>query len=166
MGKLKDAISQTFSLDIKDLSKQDITAIQTKYDLHGANTGADPDVALRKRLGELQNLQGTYAPKSAQDYSNMISDQAQLQQLTRYFANKPDSGLATSPASVYPSATPVAPRSNSDVTASLSGSGTSASSYGGVVMNNYINGTGEQIARIIQDQVMGQLRVGRQFGAV
>jgi len=169
MGKLKKAITETFSMDIQDLSKKDITAIQTKYDLHGALVGGDPDVALRKRLAQLQDLEGTYAPKSATDYTNMISDQAQLQQLERYFANKPEGGLATSPEAVAPRTTSVAPYTSSAVTHSVSGSGSGVSIGGiggGVVMNNYINGTGEQVARVVQDQIMGNLRIGRQFGAV
>ena len=165
MGKLKEAITQTYSMDIQPLTKTQISALQQQNDLHGYLTGADPNEALRKKLAQLEAAEGTYAPKSAQQYKEMIDAQVLLSQLRMMNLEPTPSTQPTMTSNrVLSSTTQTSGGITAETTRQVSGSG--ASLGGGIVMNNYINGTGEQVAKVVQDQIMGQLRIGRQFGAV
>lgn len=165
MGKLKKAVTETFTMDIQPLTKTQIRDIQSKLDLGGYITGKDPTEALRKKLSQLEDLEGTYAPKSAMEYKQMIDDQVLLSQLRMMNLDEPTAAekqQATTTQRVTGTTQTsggIAPTS----TKSVSGSGALA---GSVTVNNYINGTGEQVAKVVSDQLMGTLRVGRQFGAV
>lgn len=159
MGKLKKAVSETFSMDIQPLTQTQIKDVQTKFDLHGALTGADPTEALRRKLKQLEGLEGTYAPKSAQQYKSMIDDQVLLSQLRQMGLNNPTE--STDANRVLTSRSTGSMPTSTDVPSGGAGGGASS---GGVVMNNYINGTGDQVARTVSSELMRVLKVGRQFG--
>ena len=94
----------------------------------------------------------------------MIDDQVLLSQLRQMDLS---GGTTQTSQSVMGGTTQVSGGITAETTHAVSGTGAGVGFGGsGVVMNNYINGTGEQVARVIQDQIIGQLKVGRQFGAV
>lgn len=165
MGKLKEAVTETFTMDIQPLTNKQISAIQGDVDLHGQLTGADPTSALLKKLQQLEELEGTYAPRSAEQYKQMIDDQVLLSQLRMMDLETQAKASVQEVERVQ--ATTTAQRNGgvtSTATASVSGTAHGGSLAGGVVMNNYINGTGEQVARAVEDHMMRTLRAGRQFG--
>lgn len=162
MGKLKQSISETFTMDIQPLTKTEIKAIQSDVDLHGSLTGGDPLDALRKKLAQLEDLEGTYAPKSAEQYKNMINDQVLLSQLRSMDLSTPTSPGSQSVAQAVAERVLPQPQTGGSMAGIDAGGGSRGG--GSVVLNNYINGTGEQVARIVEDHLMNTLRAGRQFG--
>lgn len=161
MGKLKQAVTETYTFDIPALTKTQKEQINRSsamtYELN-----QDPNAGLKKKLHQLEDLEGTYAPKSAAQYKQMIDDQVLLAQLRKLNLDEPAVPVSTR---VTANTTTVNGGTSPQTTQAVSGSG-AAAAVGVGVMNNYINGTGEQVAKVIQDQIMGTLKVGRQFGAV
>lgn len=164
MGKLKKAVDETFTMDIRPLTETQIRGIQSDMDLRGSILGSDPTEALRRKLEQLERLEGTYAPKSGEQYSNMIKDQVLLSQLRQMDLSTPTTQAAQSVASAV--AERVLPKEQPrGGVAGFGGDVGGSGRTGTVVLNNYINGTGEQVARIVEDQLMTTLRASRQFGS-
>lgn len=163
MGKLKKAVDETFTMDIKPLTQTEIKRIQGEVDLHGSLTGGDPTSALLEKLKELEALEGTYAPKSAMQYKQMIEDQVLLSKLRMMDLEKQTEQSAHMVVQQVAQQTST-PREGGISHASIAAVSGSGGVGGSVVMNNFINGTGEQVARMVEEHMMNSLRSGRLFG--
>lgn len=158
LDKIKNAM-QSFTMDIKPLTRSEISAINSQMGMHRVDPN-DPNAALRKKLDQLLDLEGTYAPKSRKQYGDMLRDQVLLEQLRNMDLSKPEITEQAVSQRVAPTT-----RSGSTGAAASDEPSGGRAALGGVTMNNYINGTGDQVARIVSDELMRVLKTGRQFGS-
>lgn len=164
LDKVKKAM-ESFTMDIQPLTRTQMREIASNYGGGmQSRMGGEFEIpvdALRRKLNELEELEGTYRPKSKEQYLKMINDQVLLSQLRQMDLSKPEVTQATVANQVVPTTTTGGIARSS--TAATSGS--RALGGGGITMNNYINGTGAQVAHTVSNELMRVLKAGRQFGS-
>lgn len=155
-GEYADRQRAGGTMDIQPLTKTELNHLR----------GNGGDEALKQLLSQLEDRQGTYAPKSKEQYLGMINDQVLLSQLRMYFNDE-----STRPMSEIPGFRNGGYGDFGDGTlAMLHGEEyiipADKMSGGNVTNTFYVNGTGQDVARVVSDVLMQQLKSTRQFGAV
>jgi TP901 family phage tail tape measure protein len=157
LGKLRDAQGNVLANQTL-VSDRYSTAqfVQTAAGLGHGLTGADLKTMVEQGMGSLEEI----ARAAAAAFASLAAGQSTSAAISLWTAmggDLPD--LARESVSSVTS-----PHSNVIAGAASAGMGTRDG--GNVTMNNYINGTGEQVAKVVSGELMRVLKSGRQFGAV
>lgn len=83
---LNDRVNPATSFDLPALTERDLDALRKKNDPF--NTGPERDNGIWARLRQLEDLEGTYAPRNRDQYLNMLSDMRELEQLRQWAQGK------------------------------------------------------------------------------
>lgn len=155
------AQAHTYTMDIQPFTKTELTNLIATQG-HSWETA---QTTLMRLLTELENKEGTYAPKSATQYTAMLKDQAMLAKLRMLFNGQSNvlssdiPGFAEGGAGDFGPGT-LAMLHGPEVIVPLD----KVNGMGGNVINHfYVNGTAEETARKISQILIRDFKNGRQL---
>jgi len=151
----------SMSMTIQGLTKTEIGRMREDMKF-GGRMGSKSDDAIWKKLSALEDEEGTYAPRSASDYTFMISQQALLAQLRMWAADKErPPGLAKGGLVMVGEEGPEAVRL--PFGSQVFPNGVDPRGGGAITNHFYVNGTAEESARKISTILIRDLKATRQF---